>query len=151
VPKHPFFRKVIDSLERYERKWKLGSPYLEVMLSTGPLFLSALWTEWLGCKEGKEEGGRVRVLMKDETGGFGFWQDFEGGSWHSWDAGMIFWAGDHWLFIAVLGIVLGVSGLWCLWWITRRLIYGRDRSTRYPCLELENSTTIEFSDIELAQ
>jgi len=42
---HPFYRQVIRNLERYARDWKL--PYLTVMLSTGPLFLSIMWKEYL--------------------------------------------------------------------------------------------------------
>ena len=44
-PNHPFYRRVIEKLGKYARNWRL--PYLTVMLSTGPLFLSIMWKEYL--------------------------------------------------------------------------------------------------------
>ena len=44
-PNHPFYLRVIEKLEKYARNWRL--PYLTVMLSTGPLFLSIMWKEYL--------------------------------------------------------------------------------------------------------
>jgi inositol phosphorylceramide mannosyltransferase catalytic subunit len=45
APNHPFYLRVIKNLQKYARDWKL--PYLTVMLSTGPLFLSIMWKEYL--------------------------------------------------------------------------------------------------------
>jgi mannosyltransferase OCH1-like enzyme len=44
-PNHPFYLRVIEKLQKYARNWRL--PYLTVMLSTGPLFLSIMWKEYL--------------------------------------------------------------------------------------------------------
>ncbi|KAA8572639.1 hypothetical protein EYC84_003238 [Monilinia fructicola] len=43
---------------------KLGMPYITVMYSTGPLFLSVLWIEYM--RTVTDEAGRVRNLMPDE-------------------------------------------------------------------------------------
>jgi mannosyltransferase OCH1-like enzyme len=59
APHHPFLDRVLDHLQRYAHSWIL--PYLTVMLSTGPLFLSVMWKEhiWSHPKKGAE----VSVLM----------------------------------------------------------------------------------------
>ena len=59
APHHPFLDRVLDHLHRYAHWWVL--PYLTVMLSTGPLFLSAMWKEyiWSHPKRGQE----ISVLM----------------------------------------------------------------------------------------
>ena len=44
VPHHPFFTLVIESLIPYDRNWRF--PYITVMYSTGPLFLSVIWQEY---------------------------------------------------------------------------------------------------------
>lgn len=43
IPHHPFFERVIQSLERYANNY--GMPYITVMSSTGPLFLSIIMIE----------------------------------------------------------------------------------------------------------
>lgn len=59
APHHPFLDRVLDHLKRYAHTWIL--PYLTVMFSTGPLFLSSMWKEhiWSHPKKGSE----VSVLM----------------------------------------------------------------------------------------
>ncbi|KAM3071900.1 CSG1/SUR1-like protein [Clarireedia jacksonii] len=114
VPQHPFFLRVIESLQSYNRNW--GMPYITVMYSTGPLFLSALWVEW--SKVAHEEGDRVRNLMPDEYNkhAWSFFNISKGSSWHGNDAQTIFWMGRHWLLLTVSGFAIaGVIG-GCLWW-----------------------------------
>lgn len=59
APHHPFLDRVLDHLPRYGHTWIL--PYLTVMLSTGPLFLSCMWKEYLWSNPKKNEG--VALLM----------------------------------------------------------------------------------------
>ncbi|KZF21317.1 glycosyltransferase family 32 protein [Xylona heveae TC161] len=89
VPQHPFFLTVIDSLQKYNRKWPL--PYVTVMYSTGPLFLSVIWEEYI--RWGTSDEGRVRVLMPDEYNkhSWSFFSHHRGSSWHGKDAQLIFW------------------------------------------------------------
>lgn len=63
VPQHPFFLRVIQSLQSYSRNWQV--PYVTVMYSTGPLFLSVIWKEYMAEVKGDEEK-RVRILMPEE-------------------------------------------------------------------------------------
>jgi hypothetical protein len=61
APGHPFLRRVLDHLQRYGHTWIL--PYLTVMLSTGPLFLSVMWKEYLGSRS--RHGEEIGILMPD--------------------------------------------------------------------------------------
>lgn len=89
VPRHPFFLKVIDALPRYNRNWLL--PYITVMGSTGPLFLSVIWRHY--NNEGPAEDGRIRILFGDEYNNhpWSFFTHHVGNSWHGGDVKLIFW------------------------------------------------------------
>ncbi|KAI1829128.1 CAZyme family GT32 [Penicillium roqueforti] len=114
VPQHPYTLRVIESLQQYDRHWLL--PYITVMYSTGPLFLSVLWKEYM--LEHPGESSRVRILMQDEYNkrSWSFFTHHTGNSWHGKDAHLIFWMGQHWMFLTFLGFLLaGIIGI-CLWW-----------------------------------
>jgi mannosyltransferase OCH1-like enzyme len=114
VPQHPFFLRVIESLQSYNRNW--GMPYITVMYSTGPLFLSVVWKEYLRAT--RPPSDHVRILMPDEYNkhAWSFFTVVKGSSWHGKDAQTIFWMGKHWLLLTVAGFaVAGVVGS-CLWW-----------------------------------
>lgn len=89
VPQHPFFLRVIELLQAYDRSWLL--PYITVMYSTGPLFLSVIWKEYMLDKP--SESARVRILMPDEYNKYSwsFFTHHVGNSWHGKDARLIFW------------------------------------------------------------
>lgn len=120
TPGHPFFVRVTESLMGADRGWVL--PYITIMASTGPLFLSVVWKKWMGEHEGVEEDweGRVRVLMPKEYAGelWSFFKTYKGDSWHGGDAKLIFWMGKNWMFLTAGGFllagVLGV-GVWCVY------------------------------------
>lgn len=151
VPHHPFFTLVIESLIPYNRNWKL--PYVTVMYSTGPLFLSVIWQEYkrgrgrgvaelsaaipgvggnVGHGNGRWDGsemGRVRVLMGDEYNQkpWSFFRWHGGSSWHGKDARLIFWMGRHWMLLTACGfLTAGVLGL-CMWWIYGRMLLLGER------------------------
>lgn len=94
VPGHPFFARVVAELPRYQRSWLL--PYITIMASTGPLFLSIIWRLYSddGFNVGDgEDGGRLRILFPEEYNAapWGFFSHHVGNSWHSWDVRVIFW------------------------------------------------------------
>ena len=94
APQHPFFLHVINSLHKYNKNWY--SPYITVMASTGPLFLSLAWKEWLDG--GRSVGsGRVRVMVR-EGRSYRFLVDVEGRSWQGPDEKIVAWLERHWLF-----------------------------------------------------
>lgn len=115
VPGHPFFTTVTQSLHKYRRDWQV--PYITVMYTTGPLFLSVIWKEYIGSviRAGDDQ---VRLLMPDEYSkkAWAFFNISKGSSWHGKDAQTIFWMGRYWWLLTIFGFaVAGVIGS-CLWW-----------------------------------
>jgi mannosyltransferase OCH1-like enzyme len=121
TPQHPFFTLVIERLSEYNRHW--GLPYITVMYSTGPLFLSVVWIEFLrrGVPGLGTAVARVRLLPKDGTNGdsYGFFKNVQGGSWHGRDMEVIFWMGRHWFLVTLLGFVIGFAVVGVLWRVLR--------------------------------
>lgn len=92
-------------------------PYITVMYSTGPLFLSVIWKEYIGVSRPIEE--HVRILMPDEYTRFkwSFFNISRSSSWHGKDVQTIFWMGKHWALLTVTRfVIVGVVGT-CLWWL----------------------------------
>lgn len=87
VPRHPFFLQVIDELPNHNRNWLL--PYITIMASTGPLFLSIMWRHYSVSEPEK----RVRILFPDEykDHSWSFFKEYIGNSWHGSDVKLIFW------------------------------------------------------------
>ncbi|GAB1739121.1 hypothetical protein NU219Hw_g3876t1 [Hortaea werneckii] len=123
VPRHPFFMRVIEQIADYDRNWIL--PYITVMGSTGPLFLSVMWRHWtndgLNVGDGAD-GGRIRIIFPDEYNGhtWSFFTHHLGNSWHGADVQLIFWLARNWVFVTILGFVLGITVLLLGWWVYRR-------------------------------
>jgi len=116
VPQHPFFLQVIESLQSYSRNFHV--PYITVMYSTGPLFLSVIWKEYINSVRSASD--RVRVLMPDEYNkqAWSFFTISKGSSWHRGDARAIFWMGQHWMMLTILGFLMAGAvglGLWLTW------------------------------------
>lgn len=131
-PGHPFFDHVINSLETYKKNWL--SKYITVMYTTGPLFLSVMWVEYLTILKSKMGGLRknkdnltemdaIKILMRDEDGGdsYGFFHNAQGGSWHGKDVQFIFWMGRHQVLVTVVGFVLGFAVTGMIWWTVRKV------------------------------
>ena len=113
IPRHPFFLKAIDSLPDYNRRWPL--PYITVMASTGPLFLSIIWRHYTTAAPLDQD--RVRILFPDEYNHhpWSFFTHHLGNSWHRTDVKIIFWMAKHWLFVTFLGFAIGFSLLGLLY------------------------------------
>lgn len=118
VPNHPFFLKVIQNLEKYQRNWFV--PYLTIMISTGPLFLSVIWKQYK--RWGVPEAGKVRIMLTEHYKGkpYSYFAIASGSSWHMGDANFIKGLGDH-LVLAVIGgfllgmVILAVEYLFYCW------------------------------------
>lgn len=93
TPGHPFFLRVIDSLPQYNRNWL--SPYITIMSSTGPLFLSLIWRHYNSIDQ-MPSNDRVRILFPDAYMGhnWSFFSHHVGNSWHKWDTQAIIWVSD---------------------------------------------------------
>jgi len=156
VPRHPFFLHVIDSLPRYNRHWLL--PYITVMASTGPLFLSVLWRHWSadGHNLGDEaDGGRIRILFPEEYNNhsWSFFTHHLGNSWHGKDVKLIFWVSSfdwkmmvdskltlfqmakHWILVTVAGFAIAGVVFSLAWIIYHRFVVSptaRKTGSRLP-------------------
>ncbi|KAK6362009.1 hypothetical protein TWF730_005713 [Orbilia blumenaviensis] len=118
IPEHKFFVHVTEVLQSYDRHWVM--PYITIMASTGPLFLSIIWKKWIGMD--LEESARVRILMHPEQQhqAWSFFKVYKGSSWHTQDAQTIFWMRTH-VPHMVVGVVL-VAGLlgYTVYWVIHR-------------------------------
>lgn len=128
-PGHPFFKLVINNLGSYKKNW-VGSKYITVMYTTGPLFLSAIWVEYVDTLKRKigigqdkkiQELDRVRVLVDNKGDNYGFFNNMQGGSWHGRDMELIFWMGRHAIVVTLAGFVIGFTVTGLVWWVIRRV------------------------------
>ena len=106
TPGHPFFLFVTEQLQGYDRTWIL--PYITIMASTGPLFLSMVWERYMfeHLREDAEWAGRVRVLKPDQYSDLdsAFFAFYGGSSWHGGDVRFFLWVGQHWLLAVLVGL-----------------------------------------------
>lgn len=104
MPNHPYFQKVLDNLQRFNRNWFIS--YTTIMFSTGPVMLSVLLKQYK--RWGVPDSEKVRILepLRNHTSPF-FYQG-QGSSWHQDDAKLIFMMGKHWFLVTLLGIALGL-------------------------------------------
>ncbi|KAL4786496.1 nucleotide-diphospho-sugar transferase [Aspergillus varians] len=134
VPQHPFFLRVIELLQQYDRHWLL--PYISVMYSTGPLFLSVIWKEYI--QDYPSEMSRVRILMPNEYMKYpwSFFTHYTGNSWHGKDAHFVLWMGQHWTLLTLCGFLLAAAVGVCLFWAYGRIVLlgaqYRYRYTKVP-------------------
>jgi len=120
VKDHPFFLEAIESLQAYDQNWIL--PYLTIMNSAGPHFLSLVWTVYLHSFESIDECDRVRLLMSDERQGkeWSMFYSVRGSSWHHWDNLIFIFVHNH-VMVVVFGLVaLLIAGACCIWWAVYR-------------------------------
>ncbi|KPI41573.1 Mannosyl phosphorylinositol ceramide synthase CSH1 [Cyphellophora attinorum] len=144
VPNHPFFVRVTESLQGADRSWIL--PYITIMASTGPLFLSVIWKKWLNehaglAPDGGEWEGRVRVLMPNEysteKAERAWFNTFKGDSWHEGDAKFIFWLGKNWILVTAIGFAIGIFIAVMIWVMLNR----RGGKSGSPMPTLKRRTT----------
>ncbi|KAB8272817.1 hypothetical protein BDV30DRAFT_239129 [Aspergillus minisclerotigenes] len=107
-------------LQQYDHHWVF--PYITIMYSTGPLFLSVIWKEYI--RDYPPEMSRVRILMQDEYQKYSwsFFTHHIGNSWHGKDARFISWMGQHWMFLTFCGFLLAAIGGFCLFWAYGRIM-----------------------------
>ena len=138
TPRHPFFLYVIEQLQNYDRSWVL--PYLTIMSTTGPLFLSVVWKRYmdLHAKKGEDWNGRVRILTFDQYAqqDESFFNMWGGSSWHGDDAKFFLWLGDHWLMTTLIGVSIGAVVCCGIWWEVSRRMLQRRKSANHAAFEL---------------
>lgn len=85
VPRHPFYQKVLENLQKYNYNYLV--PYITVMFTTGPLFLSVIWKRYKRWGV-PPDTGVVRILLPDDykKHEYSFFKISKGDSWHQGDA-----------------------------------------------------------------
>jgi len=140
VPQHPFFLQAILSLRSYDRNWFM--PYLTIMNSTGPHFISFVWALYLRLHGTMiADSDRIRLIMSPERQGnpWSIWYSTRGKSWHNWDnVGFVF-VHQHVKLVIVL-LMIAVCGatvvswlfIWRLFFVVRSLLSNRRRLEVWP-------------------
>lgn len=105
VPRHPFFLKALKSLKHYDKYWFI--PYMTIMGSTGPLFLSVVWKQYK--RWGIPKNGTVRILQPAyyKMHSYSFFSITKGSSWHLDDAKLMKALENHILSCVVTGFIFG--------------------------------------------
>ncbi|XBW36364.1 hypothetical protein QEN19_001942 [Hanseniaspora menglaensis] len=119
IPEHPLFVMLTENLERFSKVNIFNVPYLSIMFSTGPMFVSIVHQRWLrkawsyGLGLNKDaqkilDQFRPKVMQpyqyKNSIGSF--FKIAEGSSWHTDDSNIMFILGAHITACVVAGFIL---------------------------------------------
>lgn len=117
--RHPFLNQLIKNLKYYDRTW-LGIPYLDIILSTGPMFLSLEHLRF----EASERPSQLRVLGEIHHRLNGrvvtpLFRHLGASSWHQGDAKLIRKIRElvnqpFISFMMFCGLIGGTAG-WLIW------------------------------------
>jgi len=113
---HPYFQLLVDRLQAYNYNW--GLPYMTIMNSAGPHFVSMVWEEYIHTTPAQAE---VRVLRQEEYSGheWSFFTKEQGGSWNRWDTRLFKWVAHHVIIFSVVcfvGLCFAGSCIWLIGW-----------------------------------
>jgi len=103
-PGHPFLAELIEQVPKHNLTW-MGFPYVENMLSTGCMFISNTWVNYMRrnkhkCKDrlyilADEHNNTTSHMLRGKVTTPLFRHGGES-SWHKKDAAFIFWLDKHW-------------------------------------------------------
>ncbi|KAL4857312.1 Inositol phosphoceramide mannosyltransferase 2 [Chlorella vulgaris] len=117
-PGDAYLGHLLPRLAHWNR-W-LGIKYIQVMFSTGPMFLTVQYSLFPGRRD-------VGIIPKPTYGKYDFSGDayfyhLHGSSWHANDASFIFWMDRHKLALVLLGSLLaaGLAGAVCFKCVLQR-------------------------------
>ena len=109
---HPYFQLLVDRIQAYDHNYVF--PYLTVMNSAGPHFVSMVWEEYI---RRNATGNEVRILMQEEykDNEWSFFTKVQGGSWYRWDHNWFGWAGRYIPQVSVVVVLCICALTYCLW------------------------------------
>lgn len=137
-PKHGFFEHLIRAVPSQDLRW--GMPYIENMLSTGCMFFSNRWMEYMrATRNGKMPVSEAETayILADENGDMNshmlrgvittpLFHHAGASSWHQWDAAIIVLIGKYYgRFLFGLAMLITVIATFSIAVATRR---RRERS-----------------------
>jgi hypothetical protein len=116
-PKHRFLEHVITKrIAQHDRHWP--SPWFESMITTGYLFLSNAWMDYVEHHKHPKYEDSVFVLADDKgkynTHALGgrvetpLFKHEQAKSWHSWDAKFFMFCGKHPKFVGVTLVTMAI-------------------------------------------
>ncbi len=114
-PGHPFFRYIIDNLDKYKDSFSLLGKHLHVMNSTGPLFLGKMYKKYISeygpipnmyFLTNEEYAGDCNVCNVNTCKGGEYFTHVGGNSWHAWDSTLYNIIMCHWMTILAILIVI---------------------------------------------
>lgn len=111
--KHPFFLKLIESLQHYNKNWYV--PYLTILSSTGPLFVSIIWKRYKRWSGYIIEDNVVRILQPKDYSMFknAFFSITKDSSWYEDDAIFTKSLGNHILSCVTIGFIFMFFVTYC--------------------------------------
>lgn len=114
---HPAFSLMLSKLPAFyslTRFWAELQPYVNIMLSSGPLFVSLVVKDYL-LQQPSLPSSTVKVI---EPGNLDIYiSDLESSTWHSGDAKTFMWLGTRpwtWFTMGIIGVCAGLSFVNCL-------------------------------------
>lgn len=148
IPGHPFYKLLIHSLEKHCRVWWF--PYLTVMYSTGPLFVSIIAQKFKNNLLAASE--QIRFLYPSEAGDdvSRLVYRVEGSSWHEGDAFYFLFIEKHPILFALLIIALIFTFLYAQLAFYQYILSGRSR-TRNLWRRMRTKRSVRHHDNDLAE
>lgn len=140
VPGHPFFLKLMKSLNHYKKDW--GVPYMTIMGSTGPIFVSVIWKQYKRWTKMTQDNV-VRILQPNDykKSTHSFFSIAKGSSWHLDDAHFMKSLENHILSCVVIGFVFGFWLLYSEYCFYCWLCSNNITSVKKSTMTLINSLT----------
>lgn len=109
--RHPAFTFAITQLQDYyaaTRFWAEILPYVNIMLSSGPLFLSLVLKDYL-LQQATLPSPSVTVITAENPNPF--ISDLQSSTWHRSDAKVLLWLGTRpwaWFFLGAIAVAAGL-------------------------------------------
>jgi mannosyltransferase OCH1-like enzyme len=104
-PRHPFLTELIEQIPKHNLTWPF-LPYVENMLSTGCMFISNVWIDYMRHNSTRRPEDKVYILadqcnntkshMLRGTVTTPLFDHGGESSWHGKDARFMFWMDKHW-------------------------------------------------------
>lgn len=114
---HPVFAVAISQLPFFytvTRFWAKLQPYVNIMLSSGPLFLSLVVTDYL-LQQPSIPSPTVQIIQPNSLDPY--ITDLESSTWHRADAQALMWLGKHpwtWFALGAISVTIGLIIVNCL-------------------------------------
>lgn len=108
--RHPVYASVIAQLPTFykiTRFWARLQPYANIMMSSGPLFLTLAVQNWL-LGEPSLPSPAIQIVTPEQLSPY--LSDLESATWHRSDAKVLMWLGARqwtWYAMGAIGIVVG--------------------------------------------